>query len=173
MVRLLMVLILFMPLAGQAIPPLPDAVAVKLPDLRPAGEGRLRWLGLHIYDAVLWTGPDPFNAQGELALDISYARNIPANRLVGTSLKEMRRLGFNDSGQLDRWSREMSRVFPDIQKGDRLTGVNRPGVGAEFYHNGRFAGVVADQAFAFAFFSIWLDPRTREPGLRESLLGQN
>ena len=173
MSRLLLLLVLFMPLAGHAIPPLPDAVTGRSPDLRPVGEGQLRWLGLHIYDAALWMRDDAFTVQSEFALDIRYARNIPAHRLVSTSLKEMRRLGFREDDQLDLWSREMARVFPDIGKGDRLTGVNRPGVGAEFYHNGRFIGVIADTRFALAFFSIWLDPRTREPGLRESLIGQN
>jgi len=173
MVRLLFLVILMMPVAVQAIPPLPDAVVGKVPDLRPAGEGRLRWLGLHIYDAALWARSDTIHAQSELALDIRYARNVTAKRLVGTSVKEMRRLGFDDADLLDQWSREMAQVFPDIRKGDRLTGVNRPGVGAEFYHNGRFVGIVADERFGFAFFSIWLDPRTREPELRESLIGQN
>lgn len=173
MFRLLFVMMMLMPFSVQAIPPLPDAVAVKMPDLRPAGEGRLRWLGLHIYDAALWARPDAISLQSEFALDIRYARNVSSDRLVRTSLKEMRRLDFDDSDRLEQWSREMARVFPDIRKGDRLTGVNRPGVGAEFYHNGRFVGVVSDERFALAFFSIWLDPRTREPGLRESLIGQN
>jgi hypothetical protein len=148
-------------------------VAGKLPDLRPAGEGQLRWFGLHIYDAALWARSDAINLQSEFALDIRYARNISSERLVRSSVKEMRRLDFDDSARLEKWSREMARVFPDISKGDRLTGINRPGFGAEFYHNGRFAGAVADEQFALAFFSIWLDPRTREPGLREALIGQN
>jgi hypothetical protein len=173
MTRFLFLLFLLVPLGVQAIPPLPDEVIGKSPELRPVGEGRLRWLGLHIYDAALWTGESAVSMQDEFALDIRYARNIPARRLVGTSVKEMRRLGFGDSEQREQWSREMARVFPDIAKGDRLTGVNRPGVGAEFYHNGRFVGGVNDPGFSDAFFSIWLDPRTREPGLRESLIGRN
>ena len=171
--RLLMFLILFAPLLSLAVPPLPDSISGKMPDLRPVGEGRLRWLGLHIYDAALWTGSDAFTVNGEFALDLRYARNIAASRLVSTSVKEMRRLGFDKPALLEKWADEMSRVFPDIRKGDRLTGVNLPGVGAEFYHNGRFIGAIADQEFAVAFFSIWLDPRTREPELRESLIGRN
>ena len=173
MLRLLLLLILFVPLAGQATPPLPASVTGAIPDLRPAGEGRLRWLGLHIYDAALWTRSDAVSVHSEFALDIRYARNIPANRLVNTSVKEMRRLGFGDRELQRQWAAEMARVFPDIRKGDRLTGVNLPGVGAKFYHNGRLVGTVADEQFALAFFSIWLDPRTREPGLRESLIGQS
>lgn len=172
MIRGLLLLILIMPLASLAVPPLPDPVSAKLPDLRLAGEGRFSWFGLHIYDASLWTRSDSFTVKSEFALDIRYARNIVANRLVSNSVREMRRLGFDNPVQLAKWAEEMARVFPDIRKGDRLTGVNIPDIGAEFYHNGRFIGMVADKQFAVAFFSIWLDPRTREPELRESLIGQ-
>jgi hypothetical protein len=65
----------------------------------------------------------------------------------------------------------MARVFPNVRKGESITGVNRPGVGAEFFHEGRPTGLVRDPEFARAFFDIWLDPRTREPGLRNSLFG--
>ena len=170
---LLLVLFLFPPLLSHATPPLPASVTGTMPDLRPAGEGSLRWLGLHIYDAALWTRSNDISVQGEFALDIRYVRNIPAKRLVKTSVKEMQRLGFGDRDVLRQWAGEMARVFPNIRKGDRLTGVNIPGVGAQFYHNGRLVGTVDDERFANAFFSIWLDPRTREPGLRESLIGQS
>jgi hypothetical protein len=156
---------------AQAIAPLPDAVARALPDLRLAGTGRLRWYGLHIYDAALWVRDGLFDPRREFALDIRYARNVPGQRLARTSIEEMRRLGFSDQARLQHWEREMARVFPDVGKGERLTGVHRPGMGAEFYHDGRLAGVIADADFARAFFSIWLDPRTREPGLRQSLIG--
>lgn len=173
MSRLVLLLALMLPLLVQAIPPLPEVVSAKLPGLRPAGEGRFRWLGLHIYDAALWFrggAPDPGS---EFALDIRYARNIPAQRLVATTSEEMRRLGFADDGRHTVWLNAMSRVFPDIAKGDRLTGVNIPHRGVEFYYNGRFVGEIADVQFARAFFSIWLDPRTRAPRLRESLIGRN
>jgi hypothetical protein len=33
-------------------------------------------------------------------------------------------------------------------------------------------GTIDDPVFARAFFAIWLDPRTREPQLRNRLLGK-
>lgn len=156
---------------AQALAPLPETVIRAMPDLRLAGTGRLRWFGLHIYDAALWAQGGLFDPRREHVLDIRYARNISGQRLTQTSLEEMRRLGFEDETTLERWAKEMARVLPDVTKGERLTGVHRPGVGAEFYHDGRLTGAVADAEFARAFFSIWLDPRSREPGLRRSLLG--
>ena len=152
---------------------LPGQVASDFPNLRLAGEGRLRWLGLHIYDAALWVNGGRWNVEGEFALDLRYARNISSQRLVETSLDEMRRLGYRDEARLARWGEQMSRVLPDVRKGERITGVNRPGVGAGFYHQGRPGGWIRDPEFARAFFAIWLDARTREPGLRKSLFGEN
>jgi hypothetical protein len=64
----------------------------------------------------------------------------------------------------------MLKLFPDVEKGRRLAGVNVPGTGARFYYEGRLLGSIDDPAFARAFFAIWLDERTRAPQLRESLL---
>ena len=150
---------------------LPEQVAKDFPDLRLAGEGRLRWLGLHIYDASLWIKGARWNGEQEFALDIRYARDIKARRLIQTSLDEMRRLGFGDERRFGKWGDEMTRVLPDVRKGERLTGVNRPHAGAEFYYQVRMVGTISDPEFAHAFFAIWLDARTREPSLRQSLIG--
>jgi len=161
----------FVAAIAQGRPLLPEALQDSLPGLRLAGEGRLRWFGLHVYDAALWINGSRWDPEREFVLSIRYARNIASNRLVSASIDEMRRLGLRDEAQLARWRDEMSRVFPDVQKGESITGVNRAGAGVDFYHEGRLAGRVSDREFARAFFGIWLDPRTREPGLRESLFG--
>ncbi len=168
--RWVLLLALIAPMAVAALP-LPEPVISEFPELRLAGEGRLRWLGLHIYDAALWVNGRKWNPEREFALDIVYARALSGERLAGTSIDEMRRLGFGDEASLARWSEQLARVFPDVRKGDRITGVNRPGVGAEFYHQGRLTGRIDDPEFARAFFAIWLDERTREPRLRQSLFG--
>jgi hypothetical protein len=64
----------------------------------------------------------------------------------------------------------MEALFPDVDKGRRIAGVNQPGTGARFYVDGVFAGSIDEPDFARAFFAIWLDPRTRAPRLRDSLL---
>ncbi len=169
--RLTAILLFLMPLTAAALPTLPQSVNVAVPDLRLQGEGRLRWFGLLVYDATLWAAGSKWDSDQAFALDIRYARNISAKRLIGVSVDEMRRLGFGDESTHARWAVEMRRVFPDVAKGERLTGVNIPGEGASFYHNGRLTGTIRDPDFARAFFAIWLDPRTREPELRESLIG--
>jgi hypothetical protein len=82
----------------------------------------------------------------------------------------MRRVGSFSDAQSQSWSGAMREFFPDVRQGERITGINLPGVGAEFWVNGQRAGVVKDPAFARLFFGIWLDERTSEPKMRAQLL---
>jgi hypothetical protein len=162
---------LMFPAVASSPQALPHPVAAALPDARLVGLGSLRWLGLHIYDAALWAEQAVWTTHAPFALDIRYARRIPGTRLAATSVEEMRRMALGDAEELRRWRREMERIFPDVSPGDRVIGVNLPGRGVAFYSAERLLGRIEDDAFARAFFAIWLDPRTREPGLRASLLG--
>jgi hypothetical protein len=157
---------------AQVGPPLPTLVMAELPSLKRLGEGRLRFLGIHVYDSSLWvTGP--FGFDRPFALDIRYAMTIKGRDLSQRSIKEMKGLGFTDPEKLGRWEASMDRVFPDIKPGDRLVGIHVPGKEARFYSNDRLLGAVADPEFARAFFGIWLDEKTSEPKLRAKLLGQD
>lgn len=79
-------------------------------------------------------------------------------------------MGLGSAAEQARWQEAMRKIFPDVDKGRRIAGVNVPGKGARFYVDGVFAASVDEPAFAQAFFAIWLDERTRAPKLRESLL---
>ncbi|CAG2160990.1 hypothetical protein LMG26411_07918 [Cupriavidus numazuensis] len=72
---------------------------------------------------------------------------------------------------IDQWRQALSRVLVDVRAGDQLTGVYSPAQGARFYANDRETGQIDDPVLAHAFFSIWLGPSTRDPGLRRKLLG--
>jgi len=160
-------------LAAQHAKP-PAAVAEALADARLAGEGVLRWLGFKVYEARLWVGgagiePARF-AAAPFALDLRYARAFEGAAIASTSHEEIARLGFGDPQRREAWLEAMRRIFPDVGSGDRLTGVNRPGAGVSFYRNDQRIGRIDDPEFATAFFSIWLDPRTIAPQLREQLV---
>jgi Chalcone isomerase-like len=152
----------------------PAEVSAALPGAMLQGQGRLRYFGLHIYDAALWSSP-PVSANEmpnmPLALELRYARKLSGLSIAERSLHEMKRLG--DVGETDgqRWLEAMKGVFPDVVAGDRITGIYRPGVGAAFFFNGRASGEVRDAQFAQLFFGVWLSPRTSQPALRSALLG--
>lgn len=147
--------------------PLPEALR-SADNWQRWGSGEFTWFGLRLYRATLWVaGDDPAHAPH--ALYLVYSRDIPASRLVSTSLDEMRRLGAQ-LADLARWEATLQRIFPDVRRGETITGVHVPGRGARFYHQSRHLGDVDDPEFAARFFAIWLDPRSRDGELRTSLL---
>ena len=142
-------------------------------DARLAGSGRLTWFGLHVYDAALYAPARiaPANpTTQDFVLELTYARRLDGKGIADASRDEIERLGFGTEVERARWHERMLALFPDVEKGRRLAGVNVPGAGVRFYFDGRFIGSVDDPAFARAFFAIWLDERTKAPQLRDSLL---
>lgn len=156
----------------------PAEVRAQWPGARLQGRMRFRWLGLAIYDARLWRPPaaEPVTPQDyanqPFALELVYARTLSGEGIAERSIDEMRRIERIDDAQAAGWLSAMKAAFPDVQPGDRLTGVHRPGGGARFFHNARATREVGDPEFARLFFGIWLSARSAEPALRRALLGQ-
>lgn len=141
-----------------------------LPDLRPLGKGEMRWFGFKLYDASLWATGGSFSPDGGFALSIRYARSFEGAELADASIDEIRRLGERDRAKLARWKAVLTRVFPDVEEGDVITGVKMPDGSSRFFHQGRELPSIEEKALSDAFFAIWLDERTREPKLRTRLL---
>ncbi|WP_082431810.1 chalcone isomerase family protein [Limnohabitans sp. 63ED37-2] len=139
----------------------------------PTAPVRLRVWGFEVYDARLWT-PVGFRhstyTQFPFALELQYLRKLEGTAIASRSIDEMRRVGSFSDAQAQSWLTAMRELFPDVRQGERITGLNLPGVGAEFWFNGQRVGVVKDPAFARLFFGIWLDERTSEPKMRAQLL---
>ena len=158
----------------SARPALPE-FAQDWPAARLQSQGRLRFLGLHVYDIRLWAGEAPVGAADwpsrPLALEIEYARDLVGRLIAERSLQEMRRAGPIPPEAEQRWLQSMLQFFPDVRAGDRIVGVQRPDGLVRFYVNGRLRGEKRDAEFARRFFGIWLAPTTSEPRLREALLG--
>jgi hypothetical protein len=172
--RRALALLAWAPLAASAQPTPPAEVALELPGARLLGAGRLTFLRLPVYDARLWAGEGFVAERAEAspaALELEYARTLYGRLIAERSLDEMKRVPGIDADRGARWRAWMAQTFPDVAKGDRITGVHRPGESARFYFNGGFRGELRDAEFARRFFSIWLGPQTSEPALRVQLLG--
>jgi hypothetical protein len=166
-------------LAGTALAaranraPLPRELAAALPGATLRGEATLRWMGLQIYDIRLWAdGAAALDRpeQARLALELQYARSLNGAQIAERSLQEMQGIGPVDPAQATRWLAAMRELFPDVDRGDRITGLQEPAEGARFWVNGQARGELRDPDFARLFFGIWLSPRSSQPRLREALL---
>ncbi len=159
-------------LLGLALPA--QAASPELADLRLQGQGQLRYFGLLIYAARLWVR-EPVDAKNwttqTLALELEYARNLSGKEIAKRSLVEMRRQAEISSAKASQWLAEMEAAFPDVQAGDRISGLQEPGSAVRFFVNGRPQRRIADAEFGRFFFGIWLAPQSSEPALRQLLLG--
>lgn len=142
-----------------------------LPGAQLVGAGRYTWLGLAIYDAALYAPAGRFASEGPYALELTYARAFKGTAIAERSIEEMRRQGSGVEGRVDTWRARLDALFPDVARGDTLTGVLTRDGDAAFFHNARPIGRIDDPALARSFFGIWLDPQTSAPNLRARLTG--
>ena len=147
-----------------------------VPQAEPLGAGEMRYFGLSLYKATLWSSAqarEVATLSQPFALQLNYTRSISRQALVEASLKEIRRLvaPAPTAEQLARWQNEMLQAFVDVDKGDQITGVYVPEQGARFYVGDTLQHEINDPEFARAFFSIWLSPHSQSPSLRAQLLG--
>ena len=147
-----------------------------IPEARLSGTGSMRVFGIHIYDARLFVGSDgvsdDLTADQPYALDLRYARDFKGAAIAQRTRKEMERLELGNNSQRRQWEAALAAIFPDIRKGDHLTGIYRPEGYTEFLKNGMPIGRIEGAAFAQSFFAIWLHPDSRAPDVRAALLGQ-
>lgn len=138
------------------------------------GEKRFRWFAFTVYDIRLWLSePTQTNAlfQQPFALELQYARALKGTAIAERSLEEMQALSPIDEAQQQTWLAFMAQAFPDVNEGDRLTGVWQPNGKVRFYFNGQETRSVNDARFGELFFGIWLSSETSEPEMRAALLG--
>ena len=143
---------------------------------RLEGEGQLRFLGLRIYDARLWVGPQ-FNARAyaehPLALELIYHRAFRGSSIAERSMQEINRQQTLDAAQAARWQQLLGQWLPDVQPGDRLVGLYTPGRGMRLWRGDEALGTLNDAELARRFVDIWLSAKTSEPSLRSALLASS
>jgi len=153
---------------------LPEPVVERGYPLRRVGAGELRWLGLPIYDASLWTTSGRYSGFGPgetVALSLWYGRSFRRDELLGITERAWKKLGRPDAVQRERWLAELRREWSDVTPGDNVTTIVVPGGPTRFYDQRGLFAQVDDPAFGPAFLAIWLDPRTVVGDLRRQLLG--
>jgi hypothetical protein len=157
--------------ASVVAPPLPASVRSVAPELRAQGGGELRFFGLSVYDGWFWNTGTGWSLDQPFALDLHYHRSLEGASIAERSSDEIEKLGRGTAEQRARWGEAMKRIFPNVAKGDRITGVHTPPGLVQFFANGKLIGSVVDREFAQAFFGIWLDPKTSRADFRRKLLG--
>lgn len=156
---------------GSARAMLPSSASAA--SMQLVGAGELKWFGLPVYEASLWTPEGEFDAvdrHQQVALIIDYARNIPSDKLVDSARSEWQRLGIRDP-RTESWCEQVARIWPDVTPGDQITTIVERGGPTRFFFNQREIGSIADPDFGPALLDIWLHPQSRSSRLRRALTG--
>lgn len=155
-------------------PTVPELVHLALPGAVLSGSGQLRFFGLHIYDAQLWVkqGFDANNYGAHpLILELTYQRSFTGAEIAKRSVDEIKRQRSLTPEQAEGWRLALAALLPDVQAGERLTGLYQPELGMRLWHGNQALGITEDIELARLFFGIWLSTSTSEPSLRSKLLG--
>jgi len=136
------------------------------------GGGEFHKLLFHVYDATLYSDDGQFGWEKPYALKLDYKMSIDGADIAERSIDEMNSIEPVPKDRAAKWLAEMKAIFPDVKKGDNITGINIPGKGAAFLKNGAKIGEINDVEFSRRFFEIWLSPKTSDKGLRSKLLGE-
>lgn len=140
---------------------------------RLVGEDKFTYWGFEVYHASLWTGSNPLTpAQWQtqrLALELRYLRDFAGKDIAQRSVEEMHAQSPLPSDKAQSWLKQLNLIFPNIKKGDSLTGIYLPEQGAQFLYDNQSVGEIKDTELAQRFFGIWLAPQTSAPKLRQRL----
>ena len=127
-----------------AAPPLPAAVAAIAPGVRPQGGGEMTFFGLSIYDGWYWSGAHAW-------LPKSSTRSISTTTAVSMGPASRSAASPRSKGSApatprsaNAGARRCAASFPNVRKGDRITGVNLPPGIARFFFNGQPIGEIDD-----------------------------
>lgn len=150
-------------------------LTTSFPELVSVGRGEMRWFGLLIYEASLWTTSGLFQSIEKslpIALTLQYDKNISSEALAQRTLEEWEHLGkFNRKTRI-LWKQRLEQIWPSVKPGDKITTLVSEDNRTTFFHNNTLISELDDPQFGKAFLSIWLDPNTSEPDLRMELIGK-
>ncbi|HYD89064.1 MAG TPA: hypothetical protein VEA80_16425 [Vitreimonas sp.] len=137
----------------------PSEVSRAIPGARQVGEARYQVLSVTLFEAELWTQSGAFAWDAPFALSLTYERSARASTLINRSISEMRGRGAGSAQALAPLRAQFQRCFPDVARGDRITGVSTGANTARFYRNGAHLCDIEWPGFRRHFFGIWLAGR--------------
>jgi Chalcone isomerase-like len=184
---LLFVLVSVMTVCGVGVAHSKECQGVNFPEqvqldggtltLNGLGLRQATFLKVNVYVAALYVAnvsSDPHALLGSNTpkeLILHFLHNVSDDEL-----KKAWEEGFehNAKEQLPALQERIERLkgwMADMQSGQRLTFIHKPGAGMQVDVNGTVKGLIKGDDFATAFLSIWLGTHPPNSGLKSGLLG--
>lgn len=135
------------------------------------GKSKLTYLFWDVYNATLYAPGGEYLEGKPFALTLEYLRDFEGESIAVRSAKEIHDQKTADKATIESWTEVMKAIFPDVKKGQTITGVVDNKLHSHFYLGDELLGSVEDEKFSASFFGIWLSDKTSEPRMRDKLLG--
>lgn len=146
-------------------------VESRLNNPAPIGQARVRWLGISLYQASLFTpSGSPFDWSQPFALRLDYDQDIDGERLISTTIKEMRRMEGAREDHTDI-ATKLTACFRDVRDGDRYVALAQGRDRIGFWLNGTQVCDLRHDGIRERLLGIWLSENSRMPNLTRQLRG--
>ncbi|WP_299927075.1 hypothetical protein [uncultured Pelagimonas sp.] len=151
------------PIASSATP-----LSSALPGAEIRGQASLRYLGVKIYDAKLFTkGGSALDWSQDFALELTYKRNLSQYDLVEATLREMSRMG-----NAMPIRTQLETCYQAVAPGDRYLAISSGPDQLRFWRNDRAACTLSQKGIKTKFMEIFLGDNSRSRRFSRALLGQ-
>lgn len=150
-----------------------EYISQYVPEAEKVGAGRLSVMIWDVYDAALYAPQGQYNENKPFALELTYLRHIPGEKIADKSVEEIRDQGFSDEVKLADWHAQLKNIFPDVEEQTSLTGIYTKSGETVFFNGDQEIGRINTAEFGKYFFNIWLGKQTSAPALRAKLLGES
>ena len=99
---------------------------------KPYSEAALKRFVFYAYDAQLWTDAKPWSYENPFALSLIYHMSFSTQELADKSIEEMEGLQVLSAKQKQNYLSILTKAFPNVKEGDRITAVYKPNAGVDF-----------------------------------------
>lgn len=151
----------------------PNSLGKYLKNAKLIGKGTYTFFFLDIYDVLLYSEKSIYEPNKNFALKLHYHRSFSGKDIAERSIQEIKDQGFKNTTKLNLWQKQMESIFPNVKKGQIITGIYIPNKETIFLSKNKELGRIMDSHFGRYFFNIWLGPNTKDPKLRNKLIGKN
>ncbi len=136
------------------------------------GEGTLKVFVWDLYDLKLFSERNSFSWQNKFILEFDYKRELKKDKVIESTLKEMRRQKDVAEKQINAWKTHLDQGINTAREGTKAAVEWAPDGQITFHYEGKASVTINDKLFAKSFINIWLGKETTQPELRSALLGE-
>ena len=151
---------------------LADTLPEIIPTAKKVGEARFKVFLFKIYDAELFAPDGSFDRKGPYALRLNYLLDAKKDRIISSTVKEMKRQKAASSKVIEGWVPLMEDAFISMDKGSYADFIHTADGRLTLAAEGKIISVIEDTGLAQAIMDIWLGPKVRDRQFQDKLMGR-